>query len=780
MIYAEEISFLSDFYLHSPTNCFFMKLSFSTLFALAFLLIGVNAANAASNELSSVTPSATSDTLITSQVIPSEFHITADHQGVLDSLEALGVLEGRTIAAGVTNIFSLWDSLQVIVEAPTMTITASELNDGDLSNATTLSLTFVSTKKTSTFLPGDITVINGSISALNGTGAGGAEYTATFTTDVDGACTIDVAAGVYESLTGSLNEAAEQFGWTFDGTPPTLTITSTEVIDGDASNDGTLSLTFTFSESISDFVVGDVTTSNGTLSAFAGSGATYTATFTPTGFGPCTIYVNGSTFTDAVGNNNTAAQQFTWTYDVTPPTMTITAAEVSDGATSNDAALTLTFTSSESTTDFGVGDITVTNGTLATFAGSGTTYTATFTPTGFGACTIYVNGSTFTDAAGNNNTAAQQFTWTYGVLGCTDSTASNYDASATNDDNSCIAAVNGCMNAAACNYNASANTEDEECSCSYSPTCFDCAADVDNDGICDGLDPSPGAINAPATKNYFSTNTQNSNMCNLQCWLDASSVHGFDANGDVVELSNNTSVSTWVDLSGKNNHLYSFGNGLPTYTNNAAFNTLSSYSGNAIMKFNGVRMQNTEAALNITDKVTCYYVIEQTSQENPWNATVLQIGLGDDIAPTTVLHHYHFGTYPGTWDNLLDEKIGLFGNAVVMVNGQNWNGYYVNTANSKQVNQAAIYKFEFNDGTISLHRNSFLIASKIGASLDDYHILSSRLQLGDDALKDDGTAEENNIKIDINVAELMIFNTDLTSGEDQNIMNYLNGKWLPD
>ena len=390
-----------------------MKLSFSTLFALAFLLIGVNAANAASNELSSVTPSATSDTLITSQVIPSEFHITADHQGVLDSLEALGVLEGRTIAAGVTNIFSLWDSLQVIVEAPTMTITASELNDGDLSNATTLSLTFVSTKKTSTFLPGDITVINGSISALNGTGAGGAEYTATFTTDVDGACTIDVAAGVYESLTGSLNEAAEQFGWTFDGTPPTLTITSTEVIDGDASNDGTLSLTFTFSESISDFVVGDVTTSNGTLSAFAGSGATYTATFTPTGFGPCTIYVNGSTFTDAVGNNNTAAQQFTWTYDVTPPTMTITAAEVSDGATSNDAALTLTFTSSESTTDFEETDITVTNGTLAnTFAGSGTTYTATFTPTGDGECTIDVAGSNFTDAAGTNNTAADQFNWT--------------------------------------------------------------------------------------------------------------------------------------------------------------------------------------------------------------------------------------------------------------------------------------------------------------------------------------------------------------------------------
>ena len=391
---------------------FSMNLSFSSLLASTCLLIGVIEANAASNELSSVARSAISDTLVTSQIISTDFHITADHQGVLDSLEALGVLEGRTIAAGVTNIFSLWDSLQAFSAAPTMTITAAELNDGDLSNATTLSLTLVSTKKTSTFHSEDITVTNGSISELNGTGDGGAEYTAIFTIGGDGECTIDVAEGVYESLTGSLNEAAEQFSWTFDGTSPTLTMTATEVIDGDASNDGTLSLTFTSSESTSDFAVDDVTTSNGTLSAFAGSGATYTATLTPDDEGAVTIDVAGSAFTDAATNDNTAATQFNWTYDVTAPTMTITADEVTDGETSSDAYLSLNFTSSESTADFGDTDIIVTNGALATFAGSGTTYTATFTPTGDGECSIDVAGSNFTDAAGNNNTAADQFNWT--------------------------------------------------------------------------------------------------------------------------------------------------------------------------------------------------------------------------------------------------------------------------------------------------------------------------------------------------------------------------------
>ena len=99
--------------------------------------------------------------------------------------------------------------------------------------------------------------------------------------------------------------------------------------------------------------------------------------------------------------------------DTTPPTMTITADEVSDGDSSADATLSLTFTSSESTTDFEEADITVTNGALSAFSGSGATYTATFTPTGHGACTIDVAGDAFTDEAGNGNTAADQFNWTY-------------------------------------------------------------------------------------------------------------------------------------------------------------------------------------------------------------------------------------------------------------------------------------------------------------------------------------------------------------------------------
>jgi len=150
----------------------------------------------------------------------------------------------------------------------------------------------------------------------------------------------------------------------------------------------------------------------------------YTATFTPTADGAATIDVAASAFTDAYGNNNTAAEQFNWTYDGTRPTMTITATNgsnaVSDGSTTNDGTLTVTFTSSKATTDFAEGDISVDNGDLSDFSStSSTVYTVTFTPTADGAATIDVEAAGFADYAGNDNTAAAQFNWTYDNTGPT-------------------------------------------------------------------------------------------------------------------------------------------------------------------------------------------------------------------------------------------------------------------------------------------------------------------------------------------------------------------------
>ena len=202
-----------------------------------------------------------------------------------------------------------------------------------------------------------------------------------------------------------------------DTTSPTMNITAAGVTSGSTTSNANLSLTFTSSEPTTNFAASDITVTNGTISNFSATSSTvYTATFTPTSSGATTINVAGATFTDAAGNNNTAATQFSWTYDGTVPAITITAAEVVSGASSDNTSLSLTFTSNKATTNFAASDITVTNGTISNFsATSSTVYTATFTPTAPGVTTINVAAGTFTDSSGNNNIASTQFTWTFGI-----------------------------------------------------------------------------------------------------------------------------------------------------------------------------------------------------------------------------------------------------------------------------------------------------------------------------------------------------------------------------
>ena len=216
-----------------------------------------------------------------------------------------------TVAASPTTTTTT-TTTTTLPNAPSITITASEVSDGDTSSDSSLSLTFTTSASTTDFAAGDVTVSGGTLSNFSGSGT---TYTATFTPSAVGATTIDVASSTFTNAsTGVDNTAATQFNWTYSNAP-TMTITAAEVNDGDTSADSSLSLTFTASQSTTNFAAGDVTVSGGTLSNFSGSGTTYTATFTPSAAGATTIDVAGSTFTNAFSTNNTAATQFNWTYN---------------------------------------------------------------------------------------------------------------------------------------------------------------------------------------------------------------------------------------------------------------------------------------------------------------------------------------------------------------------------------------------------------------------------------------------------------------------------------
>ena len=191
----------------------------------------------------------------------------------------------------------------------------------------------------------------------------------------------------------------------FDLEDPTIAISS----DATSLKAGeTATLTFTLSESSSDFVASDVTVSGGKLSSFSGLGTSYSATFTPTASSTTNgvISVASSKFSDAAGNTNSDGSDsnntITLSVDTTRPTIAI-----SSDATSLKAGetATLTFTLSESSSDFVASDVTVSGGKLSSFSGLGTSYSATFTPTASSTTNgvISVASSKFSDAAGNTN-----------------------------------------------------------------------------------------------------------------------------------------------------------------------------------------------------------------------------------------------------------------------------------------------------------------------------------------------------------------------------------------
>ena len=89
-----------------------------------------------------------------------------------------------------------------------------------------------------------------------------------------------------------------------DITRPSLTITPS----GGTVNGTPTTFTFTFSEPVTDFTIGDIIVTNGTKSNFTTvNSSTYTVDVTPTSNGPITVSVPENVAFDMAGNGNTAA-----------------------------------------------------------------------------------------------------------------------------------------------------------------------------------------------------------------------------------------------------------------------------------------------------------------------------------------------------------------------------------------------------------------------------------------------------------------------------------------
>ena len=290
-----------------------------------------------------------------------------------------------------TTVTSNYDTVRPTVSSsrPSVNITGIPSAINQSFNAT---ITF--SKIVTGFVVGDISLTNATASNFTGSGT---TYSATITPNKEGNFSVGVAENVAQDADQNFNLAATTVSGTYDTTRPSVSITGVPT-----STNQAVTATFTFSETVTGFVAGDISLTNATVSNFTGSGATYSATITPTNQGIFSVGVTENVAQDNAGNSNQAAIIVTSNYDTVRPTITI-----SGIPTATDQAVTATFIFSESVTGFVSEDITLTNATVSNFTGSGSLYTATIKPTTQGSFTVGVDANVAQDAENNFNLAAE-------------------------------------------------------------------------------------------------------------------------------------------------------------------------------------------------------------------------------------------------------------------------------------------------------------------------------------------------------------------------------------
>jgi len=288
--------------------------------------------------------------------------------------------------------------------APTVTLTSTAASPPKVSP---VPVTATFSEEVTGFVLGDVTVGNGTASNFMAVSA--AVYTFDVTPAGQGTVTVNVAANVAQDAASNANAAATQYSITYDTLAPTVTLAS---IAASPTKTSPILMTATFSEVITGFAVGDITVGNGTAGNFVAVSTTvYTFDVTPSGQGAVTVNVAAAVAQDAALNYNTAATQYSITYDSVAPTVTLTSTATSPTSTS---PIPMTATFSKTVTGFAVGDITVVNGTAGNFVAVSTTvYTFDLTPAEQGTVTVNVAANVAQDAALNGNTAATQHSITY-------------------------------------------------------------------------------------------------------------------------------------------------------------------------------------------------------------------------------------------------------------------------------------------------------------------------------------------------------------------------------
>ncbi|WP_370089520.1 Ig-like domain-containing protein [Ekhidna sp.] len=208
----------------------------------------------------------------------------------------------------------------------------------------------------------------------------------------------DLAGNAGTEVTTSTNSTSV----TFDNSAPQIEFSASV-----PTNTAVL-VAITFDEVVTGLSLESFSVTNGSASDLSGDADEYTVLITPVNEGTVTVEVNERTAWDAAGNSNAVAS-FSFEYDITAPTATITT-EASSIVTE---AFEISIDFSETVKSFEIDDINVINGAASGFSGEGTSFSATITPMAEGDVSVSLAQNITRDLAGNPNTASETLTVKY-------------------------------------------------------------------------------------------------------------------------------------------------------------------------------------------------------------------------------------------------------------------------------------------------------------------------------------------------------------------------------
>ncbi|MBF0362808.1 MAG: hypothetical protein HQK49_17450 [Oligoflexia bacterium] len=345
---------------------------------------------------------ATSATTYTADITPSAEGAVTVSVGAAKANDA--ALNSNSATSTFTRTYDTISPSVIISSDSTTTITKT--------NPIPITITF--SENVSGVDVADFTISNGTISniiASNASSDGSSSiYTAEITATANGLLTVIMnAAGATDSA-GNGNQISNTFSRTYDTVSPSVIVSSST--SDEYTKTSPISVTFTFSESVYNFILQDITVTNGSATNFSSSSlTTYTADIVPSAEGVVSVSVGAASANDAAENSNTLSNTLNRTYDITAPSVTLSSS-ASNPTHISPIALTLNF--SEAILNFAITDINVTNASISNLQSlGGNQYSADIYPSPNVTVNISVAAATFQDRALNDNLAATPISRTY-------------------------------------------------------------------------------------------------------------------------------------------------------------------------------------------------------------------------------------------------------------------------------------------------------------------------------------------------------------------------------